>query len=131
MSELWNYLTAPENRDMLTWLGGGLVVVCGGIWTVLTFFMSQKPPKGNNEAAPKPQRARSSRVTAKSGGIAGGRDVKISTQTGMRPDQVILLVLAILGALLIAVTQAGNRVTVSNGIGVGGDVEGSTVTIEE
>ena len=36
--------------------------------------------------------------------------------------------LAILGALLIAVTQAGNSVSVSNGIGIGGNVEGSTVT---
>jgi len=46
----------------------------------------------------------------------------------MPPGQVILLVLAILGALLIAVTQAGNSVSVSNGIGIGGNVEGSTVT---
>jgi hypothetical protein len=46
----------------------------------------------------------------------------------MPPGHLLLLILAFLGAILIAVSQAGNRVTVTNGIGIGGDVEGSTIT---
>jgi hypothetical protein len=36
-------------------------------------------------------------------------------------------VLALAGALVFAVSQAGNEVSVTNGVGIGGDVEGSTI----
>ena len=32
----------PEKRAILSWLGGGVVVVAGGIWTVLTFVVEHK-----------------------------------------------------------------------------------------
>jgi hypothetical protein len=32
----------PDKRAVLSWLGGGAVVVAGGIWTVLTFVVEHK-----------------------------------------------------------------------------------------
>jgi hypothetical protein len=124
MSEIWTFLAAPENRETLSWLGGGLIVVCGGLWTALKFFLGRKQGAGTAASTPSP----ASRVSASQGGIAAGRDVSIQTRSGMPPGHLLLLVLAFLGAILIAVSQAGNRVTVTNGIGIGGDVEGSTIT---
>jgi hypothetical protein len=124
MSEIWTFLTAPENRETLSWLGGGLIVICGGLWTALKFFLGRKQSGSTAESPPTP----ASRASASHGGIAGGRDVNIETRSGMPPGHLLLLILAFLGAILIAVSQAGNRVTVTNGIGIGGDVEGSTIT---
>lgn len=31
-----------DNRDVLTWLGGGLVVVAGGGWTVVRFVLKNR-----------------------------------------------------------------------------------------
>ena len=124
MPEIWTFLTAPENRETLSWLGGGMIVVCGGLWTILKFFIGRKQSGGTAASTPTP----ASRVSASHGGIAGGRDVNIETRSGMPPGHLLLLVLAFLGAILIAVSQAGNRVSVTNGIGIGGDVEGSVIT---
>jgi hypothetical protein len=124
MSEIWSFLTQPENQETLSWLGGGLVVACGGLWVVLKFFLSRSRSGGGSAgaaAAPSP-------VSADRGGIAGGRDVRIDNRSGMPPGHLVLLVLAFLGAVLFAVSQAGNRVSVSNGVGIGGNVEGSTIT---
>jgi hypothetical protein len=124
MSEIWTFLTQPENRETLSWLGGGLVVVCGGLWAALKFFLVRRGggPADAGGAAPG--------VSARHGGIAGGRDVKIDNRSGMPASHLVLLILAFLGAILIAVSQGGNRVSVDNGVGVGGDVEGSTITTQ-
>jgi hypothetical protein len=124
MSELWNFLTASENQETLSWLGGGLVVIFGGLWTVLKFFLSRTQGKSGTAGTATPP----GQVSASQGGITGGRNVNIGTRSGMPPGHLILLILAFLGAILIAVGQVGNRVSVSNGTGVGGNVEGSTIT---
>lgn len=124
MSDIWSFLTEPENRDALSWLGGGLVVVCGGLWAVLKFFINRRGGAGGTAGGPPPE----SRVSAGHGGIAGGRDVRIDNRSGLQGGPLVLLVLAILGAILIAVSQAGHRVAVSDGVGIGGDVRNSTIT---
>jgi hypothetical protein len=58
MEAIWQFVT--DNRDTLSWLGGGVVVAAGGIWTVTQFFL---------------KREKSRPVTAV-GGIAAGRDVR-------------------------------------------------------
>lgn len=130
MSEIWGFLTQPENREVLSWLGGGLVVLSGGAWAALKFFVggggSGGGGGGTGGKAGEP--ARAARVSAVRGGIAGGRDVRVDNRSGLQAGHLLLLVLAVIGAILIAVSQAGNRVTVGNGIGVGGDVENSTIT---
>ena len=43
MEAIWRFIT--ENQRMLSWLGGGVVVLAGGIWTVTKFFLNREKPK--------------------------------------------------------------------------------------
>jgi hypothetical protein len=63
----WAFLTDPANRAVLAWLGGGLVVVLGGAWTVFTYFRpgSTATRKAGGEPA---------KVTAAHGSVVVGRD---------------------------------------------------------
>jgi hypothetical protein len=63
MEVVWQFVT--DNRDMLSWLGGGVVVVAGGVWTVTKFFLKREKPKS---------------VSAE-GGVAAGRDISGSPIT--------------------------------------------------
>jgi hypothetical protein len=38
MDSLWSFLAKPKNQKTLSWLGGGVVIVAGGIWAVMTFL---------------------------------------------------------------------------------------------
>jgi hypothetical protein len=69
LSAIWDFLNDPNNRTVLGWLGGGLVVVLGGIWAVVKFIFKKKTPS----------------VSATQGGVAAGRDIresKITTRGG-------------------------------------------------
>jgi hypothetical protein len=37
MGSVWAFLRKPSNRLLLSWLGGGAVVIVGGIWAVVTY----------------------------------------------------------------------------------------------
>ena len=63
-----SFLKDTSNQQVLTWLGGGLVVVIGGLWTVVKFFAKKG---GSGEAA--------SSVRVGRGGVAAGRDISNST----------------------------------------------------
>jgi tetratricopeptide (TPR) repeat protein len=39
---LWEAIKSPDNRAVISWLGGGAVVVAAGIWTVVTFVVEHK-----------------------------------------------------------------------------------------
>jgi hypothetical protein len=69
LSAIWDFLNDPNNRTVLGWLGGGLVVVFGGVWAVVKFLLKKKTPS----------------VSATQGGVAAGGDIrnsKISTRSG-------------------------------------------------
>ena len=38
MSALWAFLSDPAHQATLAWLGGGLVTLAGGLWTVVTYL---------------------------------------------------------------------------------------------
>ncbi len=38
MRQLWSFLGLEKNRKILAWIGGGLVVAIGGLWTALVHF---------------------------------------------------------------------------------------------
>jgi hypothetical protein len=38
MGSLWSFLAKPKNQKTLSWLGGGVVFVAGGIWAVVMFL---------------------------------------------------------------------------------------------
>ena len=122
MSEIWSRLSDPETQQTLSWLGGGLAVVCGGLWAVLKFYLGRRGGGSGAGSAP------TGSVSASRGGMAAGRDLHIDRRQGVPASHLVLIVLALVGAVLFAVSQAGNRVSVSNGVGVGGNVEGSSIT---
>jgi hypothetical protein len=120
LETLWAFLSDSDNQRTLAWLGGGLVVTAGGLWAVIKFFFprsSGSPPSPSNV------------ITADRGGIGAGGSVTV-TKSGMRGLEVVLLVAVVAGALLLAAAFAGTRIDVSNGVGVGGDVQDSTITIQ-
>jgi hypothetical protein len=63
MGAIWRFVS--DNQQVLSWLGGGCVVVAGGIWTVAKFFLKREKPKP---------------VSAVSG-VAAGRDIHRSRIT--------------------------------------------------
>jgi hypothetical protein len=67
LDAFWSWLQDPANRDVITWIGGGLVVVVGGVWAVVKYFARSG---GDGGAAPS--------VRADRGGVAAGRDISNS-----------------------------------------------------
>lgn len=79
MSDLWLFLSDPNNQKTLAWLGGGLVVAAGGLWSVVRFFAGRNRPDASSSRADT-----TIKVTATHGGMAAGRDQHI----GMPPTPV-------------------------------------------
>ena len=44
---VWAFLKDPSNRDVLTWIGGGIVVVAGGVWEIVKFFAGRRDSGGS------------------------------------------------------------------------------------
>jgi hypothetical protein len=38
MGSVWTFVRKPSNQRLLSWLGGGGVVMAGGIWAVATYI---------------------------------------------------------------------------------------------
>ena len=72
MSSLWEFICEKPNREVLGWLGGGLVVVAMGIWAAVVYFF---PPQ-------KPAELRPANVQADCSGVAIGGSVTGTTITG-------------------------------------------------
>jgi hypothetical protein len=64
---IWNFIGDPENREILSWLCGGITVVAGGVWATVKFFSKADPPRSPN----RPENI----VSARGGSIAVGRNV--------------------------------------------------------
>ena len=63
----WAFLKDPTNQAVLTWIGGGIVVIAGGIWAVVKFF-AEKEDGGDRKPS----------VKAEEGSVAIGGDNKDS-----------------------------------------------------
>ena len=72
MSSLWEFIRQKRNREVLGWLGGGLVVAATGLWAAVVYFF---PPQ-------KPSEPRPTNVQADRGGVAIGGSVTGATITG-------------------------------------------------
>jgi hypothetical protein len=77
VNEIWTFLRDPANQAVLTWIGGGIVIIVGAVWAVLKFFLSRS-------AAVSP---RSNSVSADHGSISIGRTNKNSPLTATRRTQ--------------------------------------------
>lgn len=43
MTKLWKFLIDPKNRMVLGWIGGAIVAVASGGWTVATYIWPDAP----------------------------------------------------------------------------------------
>jgi hypothetical protein len=71
MERLWAFLTEDRNRQILSWLGGGLVVVAAGLWAAFVYVF---PPSSGKSSA-------GTTTSANCGGVAVGGSVSGSTIT--------------------------------------------------
>jgi hypothetical protein len=72
MSNLWKFIRQKRNREVLGWLGGGLVIAATGLWAVIAFFFPAQKPSERGAAS----------VQADCGGVAIGGNVNGATITG-------------------------------------------------
>ena len=45
MGQVWSFVRQKKNREILTWIGGGLTVAVAGIWTAVVYFSPAPSPK--------------------------------------------------------------------------------------
>ena len=107
MADLWSFLGDPINRAVLSWLGGGLVALAAGAWTVAKFVLRKHGDSGT--------RTRAANVHAANGGIAGGGDVHVRVLHGLSGAHVVFLVLGLAGVLLLGAGLLGGRTVVVSG----------------
>lgn len=63
LGKIWRFLSKEANRKILSWIGGGVVVVISALWAAFVYF------------APPSKPASQPSVTASGGGVAIGGDV--------------------------------------------------------
>ena len=67
MDSLRSIIAKPKNRQILSWIGGGVIVVATGVWAVVTYVW----PAHESEKV----------VCAQQGSVASGRDASGNTIT--------------------------------------------------
>jgi hypothetical protein len=72
MSGLWRFIRQKRNREILGWLGGGLVVLATGLWAAIVYFFPLQ----------KPSEPKSANIEASCGGVAIGGNVTGATIMG-------------------------------------------------
>jgi TIR domain len=74
VNPIWAFLIQRKNREVLAWIGGGLVVVATGLWAIFVYVF---PPKKDLSDA--------TNTEATCGGVAIGGNVSGSTITAGAP----------------------------------------------
>jgi hypothetical protein len=77
MKRLWRFLSEKRNREVLGWIGAGLVVLTSGIWAVTVYLF---PPQGAQDSKPTEVEARCGSVAV--GGSVTGSTLTASSTTG-------------------------------------------------
>src|SRR5215217_2615291 len=70
MRTIWSFLQTKKNCEVLGWVGAGLAVVIGGLWTAFGYFSPPDKPSAGG-----------STVQASCGSVAIGRNVSGATVT--------------------------------------------------
>ncbi len=123
--DYWAFLADKSNQLTLTWLGGGLVVLAGGVWTAVTFYWKPKKPSGDKS----PQS--NIEILADRSGIGAGGDVTIDQRMGLSGPALVAVLLAGFGTVLLAGAFVGNKITASNcSVATGGDIQGTTINVK-
>jgi hypothetical protein len=80
MGRFWEFLRNEQNRLVLGWLGGGLVVAATGAWAAFIYFFPlhkapEPPPAATKAEQPAPKvEPPSPNVKASGGSVVIGRD---------------------------------------------------------
>ena len=77
-SRLWEIARNPDKRAVISWLGGGAVVVAGGLWTVLTFVVEHKDASDKKGGT---------NITLSGQGIASGGNTTINAPVNIGPSK--------------------------------------------
>lgn len=117
-------------EDVMTAIGfyfGVFTTVIGALWAAYT-----KLGGSRTSDEPKPSRPSTETSTQATNGIAGGCDVSVGgnvsvSQTPMAAWVVLGFGIICLG--LVAIFSDGDDTTITNGANVGGDMNGSSITI--
>jgi hypothetical protein len=130
MSDLWLFLSDPDNQKTLAWLGGGVAAVVGALWTAFTFLAQREPPPAppSREASPSPRAATAGAGIAAAGNVHVGGDMRI--EHGKLPRGALLLLAIGLVVLLYAVLTSRGDVSVTGGSYVGGDVRNGDINVQ-
>jgi tetratricopeptide (TPR) repeat protein len=85
---LWKFIRDGNNREIVSWVGGGVVVIVPGIWAAFSYFF----PHADNKPAAAPIPA----ITQSAPGIASGRDTVINAPVaiGLNEQQIQLRIAA-------------------------------------
>jgi hypothetical protein len=78
LPRLRKFIALKKNRDLVSWLGGGVVVAAGGIWAVVTFFVSHDDKK--------PSPSTTTVITRSGPGIAAAGNVVVNAPVNLGPD---------------------------------------------
>jgi tetratricopeptide (TPR) repeat protein len=76
---LWNFIRNGKNRDIVSWLGGGSVIIVAGIWAAFTYFF---PHVDKNAGGSTPIV-----ITQSGSGIASGRDTVFNAPVAIGLDE--------------------------------------------
>jgi hypothetical protein len=69
MSRIWSFLGSNNNRKIIGWLSGGIVILIAGLWTAFVYFFPPKDDRGEGKRE----------VSASHGGVSVGGNVTNST----------------------------------------------------
>ncbi|ACL60936.1 hypothetical protein [Methylobacterium nodulans] len=69
MNRIASFIGEPKNREILSWIGGGLVALAAGTWAVVTYVWPAHDPSSGGKSV----------VCAQQGSVAGGRDASHNT----------------------------------------------------
>jgi hypothetical protein len=130
--EMWAFLSDPDHQETLAWIGGGVMVVLGGLWTVFTYFDGRK--KLQSESQPKPAVLPERRRVRVDTGFGAGGNVRIKGRVTFNqirlPGTAIALAAAGLLLLIYAILNSGDRISVQGGNYVRDGMVDSQVTIQ-
>jgi 5-enolpyruvylshikimate-3-phosphate synthase len=51
MNSLWSIIAKPKNRQILSWIGGGVIAVAAGAFTVVSYLWPAHDSKGGTNCA--------------------------------------------------------------------------------
>jgi len=70
LGKVWSFLSKDANRKILSWIGGGIVVVISALWAAFVYFAPPSKPVSQPAS-----------VTASGGGVAIGGNITGSNIT--------------------------------------------------